>query len=147
MNNLGKNKKLLLAKYPNGLAELDDFISEEVEVPNIVDNELLIQSHYVGVDAALRLIVRDSDEFLFRVQPGDIIHANLAGEVIASNNKDFEVGDFVVGWLGWQKYSIVKPENIQMKIPENDVPLSANLGVLGLNGITAHAGLVDICKP
>ena len=65
MNNLGKNKKLLLAKYPNGLAELDDFISEEVEVPNIVDNELLIQSHYVGVDAALRLIVRDSDEFLF----------------------------------------------------------------------------------
>ena len=40
MNNLGKNKKLLLAKYPNGLAELDDFITEEVEVPNIVDNEL-----------------------------------------------------------------------------------------------------------
>ena len=65
-----------------------------------MDNELLIQSHYVGVDAALRLIVRDSDEFLFRVQPGDIIHANIAGEVIASNNKDFEVGDFVTGALG-----------------------------------------------
>ena len=91
MNNLGKNKKLLLAKYPDGLAELDDFIAEEVDVPDIGDNELLIQSHYVGVDAALRLIVRDSDEFLFRVQPGDIIHANIAGEVIASNNIDFEV--------------------------------------------------------
>ena len=55
MNNLGKNKKLLLAKYPNGLAELDDFITKEVEVPNIVDNELLIQSHYVGVDAAFSM--------------------------------------------------------------------------------------------
>ena len=61
MNNLGKNKKLLLAKYPDGLAELDDFVTEEVDVPDIGDNELLIQSHYIGVDAALRLIVRDSD--------------------------------------------------------------------------------------
>ena len=55
--------------------------------------------------------------------------------------------EFVVGCLGWQKYWIVKSENIQVKISENDVPFSANLGVLVLTGITAYARLVDICKP
>lgn len=146
MNNLGKNKKLLLAKYPNGLAELDDFIAEEVEVPNIVDNELLIQSHYVGVDAALRLIVRDSDEFLFRVQPGDIIHANIAGEVIASNNKDFEVGDFVTGALGVQSLSISNGEGLE-KCDPNQSPLGSWLGGFGVSGLTAYFALFDECKP
>ena len=130
MNNLGKNKKLLLAKYPNGLAELDDFITEEVDVPDIGNNELLIQSHYIGVDAALRLIVRDSDEFLFRVQPGDIIHANIAGEVIASNNKDFEVGEYVTGSLGVQSLSISNGDGLE-KCDPNLSPLGSWLGVLG----------------
>ena len=50
-------------------------------------------------------------------------------------------------WLGWQKYAVVSKSAIQIKINPNEVPLSANLGALGLNGITAFAGLVDICKP
>ena len=69
MSNLGKNKKLILAKYPNGLTKLDDFLTQELDIPELGNNELLIQTHYVGVDAALRLIVRNSDEFLFRVMP------------------------------------------------------------------------------
>jgi len=127
LNNLGKNKKLLLAKYPNGLAELEDFVTEEVDVPDIIDNELLIKSHYVGVDAALRLIVRDSDEFLFRVQPGDIIHANVAGEVIASKNKDFEVGEFVTGALGVQSLSVSNGDGLE-KCDPGLSPLGSWLG-------------------
>ena len=56
MNNLGKNKQLILSKHPTGLTEIDDFEVREVEVPEISDGEILIQTHYVGVDAALRLI-------------------------------------------------------------------------------------------
>ena len=117
-----------------------------MEVPNIVDNELLIQSHYVGVDAALRLIVRDSDEFLFRVQPGDIIHANIAGEVIASNNKDFKVGDFVTGALGVQSLSISNGEGLE-KCDPNLSPLGSWLGGFGVSGLTAYFALFDECKP
>ena len=106
MSNLGKNKQLILAKHPNGLTEIDDFELKEAEVPEINDGELLIQTHYIGVDAALRLIVRDSDEFLFRVQPGDLIHANMAGKVIASNNPEYKVGEFVNGSLGVQNFAI-----------------------------------------
>ena len=69
------------------------------------------------------------------------------GKIISTKNIDFKVGEFVVGWLGCQKYSIIKSENIQMIIPKNDIPISANLGVLGVNVITAYAGLVVIFKP
>ena len=111
MNNLGKNKQLILSKHPTGLTEIDDFEVREVEVPEISDGEILIQTHYVGVDAALRLIVRDSDEFLFRVQPGDIIHANVAGKVIASNNSEYNVGEFVNCSLGCLLYTSPSPRD------------------------------------
>ena len=69
------------------------------------------------------------------------------GKIISSKDKDFIENEYVVGWLGWQKYAVVSKSAIQIKINPNEVPLSANLGALGLNGITAFAGLVDICKP
>ena len=69
------------------------------------------------------------------------------GKIISSKDKDFYENEYVVGWLGWQKYAVVSKSAIQIKINPNEVPLSANLGALGLNGITAFAGLVDICKP
>ena len=146
MSNLGKNKKLILAKYPNGLTKLDDFLTQELDIPELGNNELLIQTHYVGVDAALRLIVRNSDEFLFRVMPGDIIHGNIAGEVIASNNNDFKIGEFVTGALGVQSYSISDGNDLE-KCDLNLSSLSTWLGGFGVSGLTAYFALFDVCKP
>ncbi|MEQ9005371.1 MAG: NADP-dependent oxidoreductase, partial [Pseudomonadales bacterium] len=79
MSNEDVNRRLVLARHPDGLAGPEDFRVEEVPIPTPAAGELLVQTHYVSVDAALRLIVRDSDEFLFRVRPGDLVHGSVAG--------------------------------------------------------------------
>lgn len=146
MNNLRKNKQLILAKHPEGITDIDDFSIQELEIGEIKDGELLIETHYVGVDAALRLIVRDSDEFLFRVQPGDIIHANIAGKVIVSNNSEFEVGEFVNGSLGVQSFAISDGSDLE-KCNIDLAPLGSWLGGFGVSGLTAYFALFDECKP
>ena len=106
MKNERSNQQLVLARIPAGIAVPEDFSIKESAIPALKDGQLLIEAHYVGVDAALRLIVRDSDEFLFRVRPGDVVHGSIAGQVIESNNSDFRVGDFVSGSLGVQRFSV-----------------------------------------
>jgi len=93
--NEGTNLQLFLKRIPQGVAGPDDFEVRETEIPQIGDQQVLVQAHYLSVDAALRLIVRDSDEFLFRIRPGDMINNTFAGQVIESNNADFHAGDYV----------------------------------------------------
>ena len=141
------NTKIVLKRRPNPEVSEDlfDIITDTVRELN--KEEFLVEVSYVSIDPAMRGWISTVGNYSEPVAFDEPMRSFGVGKIISTKNIKFEVGDFVVGWLGWQKYSIVKPENIQMKIPENDVPLSANLGVLGLNGITAHAGLVDICKP
>ena len=113
----------------------------------MIGEEFLVEVFYVSIDPAMRGWISTVSNYLEPVAFDQPMRSFGIGKIISTKNIDFKVGEFVVGWFGWQKYSIVKSENIKMTIPENDVPLSANLGVLGLNGITAYAGLVDICKP
>ena len=74
-----RNQTLHLARVPEGDAVPDDFEVRESAVPQPKDGEILIRNQFVGVDAALRLIVRDSSDFLFRVRPGDPVHGSAAG--------------------------------------------------------------------
>ena len=64
-----------------------------------------------------------------------------------SKHPDFRPGDFVTGWFGWQDYAAVDAKAVDRKVTETDLPLSASLGVLGLNGITAYFGLLEIGQP
>ena len=141
------NTKIVLKRRPNPevLEDLFDIITDTVRELN--KEEFLVEVSYVSIDPAMRGWISTIGNYSKPVAFDEPMRSFGVGKIISTKNIKFEVDDFVVGWLGWQKYSIVKPENIQMKILENDVPLSANLGVLGLNGITAHVGLVDICKP
>ena len=104
-SNEGVNLQLYLKRIPEGIAGPDDFEVREAEVPQIGDGDVLVQAHYLSVDAALRLIVRDSDEFLFRVRPGDMINNTFAGQVIESNHPDFQAGDYVLAPGGAQNYA------------------------------------------
>ena len=76
---------------PEWLTEVSDFESREVDLPPLESGQVLVESHFVGIDAALRLIVRDSDEFLFRVKPGDIVHGTVAGQVVDSMDENVKV--------------------------------------------------------
>jgi NADPH-dependent curcumin reductase CurA len=81
------------------------------------------------------------------VQLGDVMRAFAAGTVVASLHPDYAVGDSVVGLFGWQEYAISDGSAVTRKIKEPDLPLSLSLGLLGINGITAYFGLLDIGQP
>lgn len=145
-NNEGVNLQLHLKRVPEGIAGPDDFEVREAEVPQISDGEVLVQAHYLSVDAALRLIVRDSDEFLFRVRPGDMINNTFAGQIIESNNPNFQAGDYVLAGLGAQNYGVSNGEGLE-KIDISQAPLSGWLGGFGVSGLTAYFAIFEECKP
>jgi len=146
MTNEAQNLQLRLKQHPTGIAGPGDFECVTEAMPTPAEGELLVQTHYVGLDAALRLIVRDSDEFLFRVQPGDLVFGSIAGQVIESRNADWRVGDYVTGSLGVQRYAISTGEGLE-RCDIEAMPLSSWLGGYGVSGLTAYFALYEVCKP
>jgi NADPH-dependent curcumin reductase CurA len=140
------NRQVLLKQVPEGLAGPEDFETREVPIAPLEPGELLVESHYVGLDAALRLITRDSDEFLFRVSPGDLVHGSVAGQVIESRHDGFAVGEYVAGSLGVQSYAISTGEGLE-RCDLSQAPLGAWLGGFGNSGLTAYFAVIDECKP
>ena len=146
MSNERSNQQLVLARIPAGIAVPEDFAVRESPIPALATGQLLIETHYVGVDAALRLIVRDSDEFLFRVRPGDVVHGSIAGQVIESAHPGFKVGEYVSGSLGVQRYAISDGTGLE-RCDVSLAPLGSWLGGFGVSGLTAYFAMFDACKP
>ena len=141
------NNKIVLKKRPNPSVTEDLFELKTEELKELKDGEFLINVKYVSIDPAMRGWISDVGNYSEPVAIDGTMRSLGVGKIISSKDKDFNENEYVVGWLGWQKYAVVSKSAIQIKINPNEVPLSANLGALGLNGITAFAGLVDICKP
>jgi NADPH-dependent curcumin reductase CurA len=145
-SNEGTNLQLYLKQVPQGIAGPDDFEVREAPIPEIGDGEVLVRSHYLGVDAALRLIVRDSEDFLFRVRPGDLVRGTVAGEVIESNNPDYSTGEFVLASAGLQNYAVSDGSNLE-RCDISQAPLRSWLGGFGVSGLTAYFAITQECKP
>ena len=141
------NNKIVLKKRPNPSVIEELFELKTEELKELQDGEILVNVKYVSIDPAMRGWISDVGNYSEPVAIDGTMRSLGVGKIISSKDKDFIENEYVVGWLGWQKYAVVSKSAIQIKINPNEVPLSANLGALGLNGITAFAGLVDICKP
>ncbi len=146
MSNEQLNHQLFLKQYPEGVAGPNDFEVRTSPIPVTGPGQVLIRNHYLSVDAALRLIVRDSDEFLFRVKVGDLVHGSTAGEIIESNHPDFNVGDFVNGSLGVQEFAVADTQGLE-RCDLSQAPLGSWLGGFGVSGLTAYFALIEECKP
>ncbi len=140
------NQQLFLKQVPEGIAGPEDFEVREAAVPALAEGQVLVESHYFGLDAALRLIVRDSDEFLFRVKPGDLVRGTAAGRVIESNHPDYSIGEYVMASSGVQTYSVCTPDELE-KCDISQAPLPDWLGGFGVSGLTAYFAIFDECKP
>jgi NADPH-dependent curcumin reductase CurA len=136
-----------LCSRPNGIPQATDFALREAEVPRISDGEFLVRNIFLSADPAMRGWIADNSTYWPRIEVGDTMRAFSVGEVIESRNLDYAVGDKVMGIFGWQDYAVVKPQQVMRKVLEDDLPLSLSLGVLGLNGLTAYFGLLDVCRP
>ncbi|MBT8184238.1 MAG: NADP-dependent oxidoreductase [Eudoraea sp.] len=140
------SKTILLDKRPVGLPKLSDFKFITENVPEPAEGELLLETQYVSVDPYLRGRMNDVKSYIPPFQLNEPIGSGVVARVVASRNNSFQVGDFVTGMLAWKEKQISTGQGL-MKIDPQKAPLSAYLGILGLTGLTAYLGLMEIGKP
>lgn len=139
------NRQWLLARRPEGSVKPEDFTFAEGQVTPPDDDEILVRTLYFGYDASQRIWLTDDGGYLPPIQPGDPMRTMGIGQVIESRHPDYTAGDIVEGFMSWQDYVIVRADGWMplRKLPQADYPLSWNLGVFGVGGLTAYFGVVD----
>ena len=141
------NRQVRLKSRPVGIPEADHFEIVEVPVPKLENGQVLVRNIYLSVEPAMRGWVSAAANYLEAVPLGAVMRAFTVGGIKESLHPDFQVGEFVTGMFGWQDYAAVDAKEVQRKITDKDLPLSTSLGILGLNGLTAYFGLMEVGQP
>lgn len=144
-----KNRQIRLAKRPVGLASANDFRTEESPLPTLREGEALVRTLYLSLDPTNRIWMSDMDQYMPPVEIGDVMRAGGVGQIVQSKNPALPEGRLVSGLLGWQDYSVVGGDRSlpPSLLPASKVPITAHMGALGMTGLTAYFGLLDIGKP
>jgi NADPH-dependent curcumin reductase len=140
------NHQFQLAARPVGLPKPSDWHYAEAPVADPGPEEVLVKVEYIGLEPAMRGWMNDSRSYIPPVGIGEVMRGFAAGEVIASNFAGIAVGDHVSGLLGVQEYATANGNAVQ-KADIKLAPLQTYLGTLGLPGMTAYFGLIDIGRP
>lgn len=143
------NRQWHLASRPSGEASASNFRLVETPVPEVGEGQVLVRHHYLSLDPYMRGRMNESKSYA-QPQPLDaVMIGGTAGEVVASKNANFAVGDKVVGMGGWQEYALVdaSQRGVLQKVDTTHIPLSAYLGAVGMPGVTAWMGLTQIIEP
>lgn len=139
------NNQIVLASRPEGWVTQDNFKQVEGKIPDIGKGEILVRNLYLSVDPYMRARMNDAKSYVPPFQIDQVLEAGVVGEVVQSQNPKFKEGDVVVGMLGWENYSKSDGAGL-LTVERGLVPLSYYLGVLGMPGMTAYAGLVDVAN-
>src|SRR5690606_23800817 len=140
------NNVITLNKRPVGKPTLENFGFLEEEMPKAGPGEVLLKTKYISVDPYLRGRMNDTKSYIPSFQLNKPIQSGIIAEVIESGNKLFPKGSFVSGILDWKEYQ-TSTGNGLMPVDPDIAPLSAYLGILGMTGLTAYLGLMEIGKP
>lgn len=138
-------KQIVLAKRPVGLPDLSCFRTEPISLQSMQDGQVHVKALYYSVDPYMRGRMNDTKSYVAPFTLDKPIVGGVVGEVIASKDSNFKLGDFVVGLLPWSTEHVAS--GTELKKVDANVPLSHYLGILGMPGITAYFGLLDIGKP
>jgi NADPH-dependent curcumin reductase CurA len=139
-------RSVVLQRRPKGEPVPDDFGIVEDAVPRPGPGEVVTRTIWLSIDPYMRGRLREEQTYAVAIQIGEVMTGETVGRVVASANPDFVPGDIVVGARGWQTHSVTPGKQL-FKIPKGAASLSAYLGVLGMPGATAYAGVTEICKP
>ncbi len=139
-----KNKQQVLAKRPVGSPAPDTWKLVEEQVPDLKDGEILIKQHFVSLDPAMRGWINEAKSYIPPVQIGEVMRAGTVGEVInTKGNTKFSKGDFITGWGGVQQYTVTDGDQYY-KVDPSLVELPTYIGTLGMPGMTAYFGLLEV---
>lgn len=140
------NKQIIFQKRPLGLPEADTWRLEESTIPELADGEVLIQHHYISLDPAMRGWMNDVKSYIEPITINDVMRAGSIGKVVKVNNhKSFKVGDCLTGWGGVQQYVATNGDN-WYKVDDNLAPMPKYISILGMPGMTAYFGILEVGK-
>jgi NADPH-dependent curcumin reductase CurA len=142
----GVNHEIRLAARPNGFPRDSDFELAETPIPQPADGEVLVRNVYMSVDPYMRGRMNDTKSYVPSFQIGAPLQGGAVGQVVESKSDALAPGDWVNSMLGWREYYVADGSAL-MKIDPGLAPVSKALGVLGLTGMTAYVGLLDLGKP
>ena len=142
-----ENRCVLLNARPVGVPGPDFFDIVTRPVSGLQDGEYLVHNAYLSADPAQRGWVNDAPNYSPPVPVGDVMRANAVGKVVESRHPGYAVGETVSGRFGWQRFAVSDGGNVMRKVAPAEESLSRALGVLGVNGLTAYFGVLDLCTP
>ena len=140
------SREIHLHSRPHGIPTADNFALVNVELPAPSDGQVLVRNRYISVDPYMRGRMRDTRSYTPPFGLDEPLTGGAVGEVISSTSDQFAEGDFVLHMLGWREYALVEARGLT-KVDPSLAPLQSYLGVLGMPGMTAYVGLLDIGKP
>lgn len=140
---MDRNRRITLARRPEGLPVDDDFSVDEVDVPELDEGEALLRTTHLSIDPTIRTWISDARSYFPPVEIGEVVRSPGAGVIVATRCDAYQVGDVVTSLPGWQQYSVVRDDVFTTPAPPG-VDAVDLLGVLGQNGMAAHIGLLDV---
>ena len=141
-----KNRQVRLAARPSGLPKPSDWQFTEETVPEPGDGQFVVEVSHLSLDPAMRGWMNEGKSYIPPVGIGEVMRAGAAGTVVASKHEKFKVGDAVTGAFGVQQYALSSGKGV-IKVDTRLVPLPVYLGTLGMPGMTAYFGLLEVGKP
>lgn len=140
------NRQIVLRSRPVGMPKPSDFDVVESPLPTPKDGEVLTRTIYLSLDPYMRGRISGARSYAQSVEPGQVIVGGTVGEVLESRHPAVARGDLVLGYDGWQSHAVSKGGALRRLDPKQ-APISTALGVLGMPGMTAYVGLLDIGRP
>jgi NADPH-dependent curcumin reductase len=141
-----QGKRIVLASRPVGEPKPSDFRIEEYPVPSPGDGQVLLRTIWLSLDPYMRGRMSDAASYAAPVQVGAVMEGGTVSEVVASNDAAFRKGDVVLSRAGWQTHALSDGKGLN-RIDPKLAPISTAVGVLGMPGMTAYTGLLEIGKP
>lgn len=141
------NRRIVLANRPEGQPTPQDFRLEEVPIPELKDGEMLLQTVWLSLDPYMRSRMNEGQSYAAASKLGDVMVGGTVSRVIASRNPSFKEGDLVSSFSGWQEYEVTKGGFGVAKLDPRIPKPSYALGVMGMPGLTAYVGFLDLGQP
>ena len=140
------NRQIILVKRPSGKPQPDDFSLVDASVPVPEEGQVLCKTIYLSLDPYMRGRMNDSKSYADPVKINEVMTGGTVGQVLKSLSTNFQQGDIVYGYGGWQDYWASEGKALR-KIDPELAPISTANGVLGMPGVTAYTGFLNIGKP
>ncbi|MGA8987021.1 NADP-dependent oxidoreductase [Aeromicrobium sp.] len=146
MTDTTQNTRVLLASRPHGEPTSANFRIESVPMPEPADGEVLLRTVYLSLDPYMRGRMNEAKSYAAPVELGAVMEGGTVAEVIQSRDPSLKPGDMVLSHLGWQSHGVQQARHVR-KLDPARAPISTAVGVLGMPGFTAYAGLLEIGRP